>query len=81
MRPGAAEMCRDRKMLADRYHADLRVYADAAHSLVTAIGANFPEALDRAARARQAFERARDQLKRHLGEHHCLEGMESVGGA
>ena len=66
-------------MLAHRYHADLRIYADAAYSLVTTIGENFPEALRRATRARQVFERARDQLNRHVREHHCLEGMESLG--
>jgi hypothetical protein len=71
-------MCRDREMLAHRYHADLRVYADVAYSLVAAIGPNFSEALGRAARARHVFERARDQLNRHIRDHHCLEGIESA---
>jgi hypothetical protein len=64
-------MCRDRVMLAYRYHADLRVYAVAAQSLVQAIGANFTEALRRAHRARASFERARDELNKHLRQHHC----------
>jgi len=64
-------MCRDRVLLACRYHADLRVYAVAAQSLVQAIGANFSEALRRADRARLAFERARDELNRHLRQHQC----------
>ncbi len=64
-------MCRDRVLLACRYHADLRVYAVAAQSLVQAIGVNFSEALRRAHRARLAFERARDQLNKHVREHEC----------
>ncbi|MCU1336105.1 MAG: hypothetical protein JWO19_1686 [Bryobacterales bacterium] len=64
-------MCRDREMLAHRYHAELRVYWDAAHSLVR-IGTNFSEALRRADRARLAFERARDQLNKHINVHRCL---------
>jgi hypothetical protein len=64
-------MCRDRVMLACRYHADLRVYAVAAQSLVQAIGANFSEALRRAHRARLAFEKARDELNKHVREHEC----------
>jgi hypothetical protein len=64
-------MCRDRVLLACRYHADLRVYAVAAQSLVQAIGANFSEALRRAHRARFAFERARDELNKHVREHEC----------
>jgi hypothetical protein len=58
-------------MLACRYHADLRVYAVAAQSLVQAIGANFSEALRRADRARLAFERARDELNKHMTNHQC----------
>jgi hypothetical protein len=68
--PGAL-ICRNRDILAWRYHADLRVYADVARSLVLAVGANFAEALNRANRARLVFERARDQLNKHLSEHHC----------
>jgi len=64
-------MCRDRVILVHRYHADLRVYAVAAESLVRAIGANFSEELRRAHRARLAFERARDELNRHMTQHHC----------
>ena len=64
-------MCRDQEMLANRYHADLRVYAVAAQSLLQSVGANFSEALKRAHRARLMFERARDQLNRHLEDHHC----------
>ena len=64
-------MCRDRVLLACRYHADLRVYAVAAQSLVQAIGANFSEALRRADRARVAFERARDALNKHVRQHQC----------
>lgn len=64
-------MCRDRVILACRYHADLRVYGVAAQSLVQAIGANFSEALRRAQRARLAFERARDELNKHMREHEC----------
>jgi len=64
-------MCRDRVLLACRYHADLRVYAVAAQSLVQAIGANFSEALRRADRARIAFERARDELNKHVRQHQC----------
>jgi len=64
-------MCRDRVMLAYRYHADLRVYAVAAQSLAQAIGTNFSEALRRAHRARFAFERARDELNKHMRKHHC----------
>jgi hypothetical protein len=64
-------MCRDRVMLACRYHADLRVYAVSAQSLVQAIGVNFSEALRRAQRARLAFEKARDELNKHLRKHEC----------
>jgi hypothetical protein len=64
-------MCRDRVMLACRYHADLRVYAAAAQSLVQAVGVNFQEALRRAQRARAVFERAREELNRHTREHKC----------
>jgi len=64
-------MCRDRDMLAHRYHADLRVYAAAAQSLVQSIGANFLEALRRAQRARLVFEKSRDELNKHLSEHAC----------
>ena len=68
-------MCRDQDMLASRYHADLRVYASAAHSLAQSIGAEFSEALKRAQRARVVFERARDELNRHVLDHHCLVGQ------
>jgi hypothetical protein len=71
-------MCRDRVMLAGRYHADLRVYSEAEQSLERAIGANFPAALQRADRARIAFEKARDQLNRHIGWHHCLADTELI---
>jgi hypothetical protein len=64
-------MCRDRVMLAYRYHADLRVYAVAAQSLVQAIGEKFSEALRRAQRARLVFEKARDELNKHVREHNC----------
>jgi hypothetical protein len=64
-------MCRDREILAHRYHADLRVYAVAAQSLVPAVGANFSDALRRAQRARLAFEKARDKLNKHIREHDC----------
>jgi hypothetical protein len=60
-------------MLAHRYRADLRVYAEAEQSLEGAVGANFSEALRRADRARLVFEWARDQLKKHIGWHHCLD--------
>jgi len=43
-------MCPDREMLTHRYHADLRLYADAAQSLARSIGKNFSEAFRRAAR-------------------------------
>lgn len=58
-------------MLACRYHADLRVYASAAQCLMQAVGADFSGELRRAQRARLAFERARDQLNKHLREHAC----------
>jgi len=66
-------MCPDRQMLTWRYHADLRVYADAAQRLARAVGNNFSEALRRAERARRVFERARDRLNRHINSHHCAE--------
>jgi hypothetical protein len=65
-------------MLARRYHADLRVYIDAAQSLGKAIGANFPEVFRRADRARIVFEKARYELNRHVNWHHCLENTDSV---
>ena len=65
-------MCRDREMLADRYHADFRVYWSAQQSLPLAIGADFSEELRRANRARLVFERARDQLNAHIRSHFCL---------
>jgi hypothetical protein len=71
-------MCRDHKMLADRYHADLRVYAEAEQSLVKAIGATFAEALRRANRARLVFEKARDHLNAHINWHHCHPGAELI---
>ena len=71
-------MCPDREMLARRYHADLRVYADAAESLMRAIGANFSEEFQRATRARLVFERARDQLNQHINRHHCSEATKSI---
>lgn len=64
-------------MLAHRYHADLRVYSLAAQSLVQAIGANFSEALKRAQRARLVFERARDELNKHIREHDCSAGRKA----
>lgn len=64
-------MCPDRAMLEHRYHADLRVYAVAANSLLEAVGANFSEALKRADRAHLVFEKARDQLNKHTTEHNC----------
>jgi len=70
-------MCPDRDMLFRRYHADLRVYVDAAESLGEAIGANFPEVFRRADRARMAFERARSQLNEHTSRHYCSEDAES----
>jgi hypothetical protein len=70
-------MCRDREMLAHRYHADLRVYAVAAQSLVHAVGTNFSEALRRAHRARRVFEKAREELNRHTREHNCF-GVRNV---
>jgi hypothetical protein len=63
------KMCPDREILVHRYHADLRVYALAAQSLVQAIGANFSEAFRRAQRARLVFERSRDELNKHTREH------------
>jgi len=65
-------MCRNREMLAHRYRADLRVYSLAAQSLLQAIGANFSDALKRAQRARLVFERARDELNKHMREHQCF---------
>ena len=65
-------------MLTARYHADLRIYSEAEQSLERAIGSNFPEALKRADRARIAFEKARDQLSKHVAGHHCLAGIELV---
>jgi len=64
-------MCPDREMLAHRFHADLRVYAAAANSLVQAVGSNFSEALRRANRAHLVFEHARDQLNKHIRDHGC----------
>ena len=71
-------MCRDREMLAHRYHADLRVYAEAEQSLERAIGANFSEAFRRADRARVVFERARELLNQHTRWHHCLMGTDFI---
>lgn len=73
---GFQRMCRDREMLADRYHADLRVYLGAEQSLDKALGANFSQALERADRARRVFERARDELNAHLLQHRCQMGLE-----
>ena len=74
VRPGGPEvskMCPDREMLAHRFHADLRVYAAAANSLVQAVGSNFSEALRHANRAHLVFEHARDQLNKHIRDHGC----------
>jgi len=71
-------VCRDRAMLAARYHADLRIYSEAEQSLERAIGANFSKALERADRARVAFEKARDRLNTHMGRHHCLADTELI---
>lgn len=71
-------MCRDRAMLTARYHAELHIYSEAEQSLERAIGANFPEALKRADRARIAFEKARDQLSKHIVGHRCLTGIELI---
>jgi len=65
-------------MLAHRYHADLCVYADAAQFLVKAIGANFSDAFQRADRARIVFERAREELIRHIGWHDCWDGTDAI---
>jgi hypothetical protein len=65
-------------MLAQRYRADLRVYAEAEQSLDRAIGAKFSEALQRANRARMVFERARDELNKHIRGHRCVETTESM---
>jgi len=58
-------------MLACRYHADLRVYAISVNSLLRTIGGNFADALKRADRARMVFEKARDQLNKHIRDHNC----------
>jgi hypothetical protein len=65
-------------MLTHRYHADLRVYAAAEHSLENALGAKFLDAFVRANRARVVFERSREQLNQHIRAHRCLEGAESL---
>jgi hypothetical protein len=65
-------------MLTHRYHADLRVYAEAEHSLEKALGAKFSDAFVRANRARVVFERSREQLNQHIRVHRCLEGTESL---
>jgi hypothetical protein len=60
-------------MLASRYRADLRVYAEAAQFLIEAVGTGFSEALMRAQRTRLAFERSRGELERHVQKHNCLQ--------
>lgn len=69
-------MCLDREILFYRYHADFRVYAEAERSLEQAVGANFFDAFERANRARLVFEKAREQLNRHIQLHRCSVGME-----
>jgi hypothetical protein len=71
-------MCADRAILALRYRADLRVYAEAEQTLEAAIGTKFSEALQRANRARLVFERAREQLSSHIRVHRCVESTESI---
>jgi len=68
--------CPDRAMLTLRYHADFRVYWAAQQSLSLSIGPTFPEALQRANRARLVFERSRDRLNEHINSHHCLAGTQ-----
>ena len=64
-------MCQDLEILAQRFDAESKVYADAVHFLQTAGESHAVAASRRVERALWAFERAREQLSQHLRLHQC----------
>jgi hypothetical protein len=64
--------CEEQRILSARYHADLKVYIEAATSLDSAVGEEFQASWENAERARVAFEDARALLLKHQAEHGCF---------
>jgi hypothetical protein len=67
----AESACKELDLLKSRYHADLRVYIDAAICLENLESADFEKAFEHAERARRAFEDARSRLNEHVSIHRC----------
>jgi hypothetical protein len=70
MQPAPAR-CREREILEARYHADVRVYLNAAYRLDSCSREDFDVVYEDAERAKLAFENARARLNQHIAEHGC----------
>ena len=66
-----ASICKELEILKARLHADLRVYGDCAARLILETGAEFETAYERARRAKQAYDEARQRLNEHASQHCC----------
>jgi hypothetical protein len=73
MSPAAA--CPEKKLLASRHRADLRVYIDANARLDALAGRDagqdYARMLRHAQRARMVYEKSRDRLQEHIAHHGC----------
>jgi hypothetical protein len=67
----AAANCKDLEVLESRLHADIRVYSDFAARLIRDTGEDLEKAYQRAKRAKQAYEGARECLNQHASQHCC----------
>ena len=67
----AAATCKDMEVLESRWHADIRVYSDFAARLILHAGEDFEKAYQRAKRAKEAYEGARERLNQHASQHSC----------
>jgi hypothetical protein len=68
----AESLCTELDLLRSRYHADLRVYIDAAICLEDLESADFEKAFEHAERARRSFEDARSRVNEHIASHGCV---------
>jgi len=70
MQPAPAR-CPERDILEARYHADVKVYLDAAKRLASCSPGDFKQVHEDAEGARVAFENARTALNNHIAAHGC----------